>query len=263
MRIPYSNGSIRYRVTGHGPVIVFLHGFMESARIWRPYAFRLAERFKVIRINLPGHGGSSVYAETHSMEFMADAVKAVLNREGVDQAMLVGHSMGGYVALAFAETYPLQVKALVLFSSTSFSDPAERKEERNRALRAAQAHKLKFITSVVPNLFYERKGSKAGKRIYKMVRIAARQPVEGIMAAIAGMRDRADKTTVLQNATFPIMFLSGHDDFLIPVERIEEMAAKVPKARVEIVEECGHMGFLEQEKVCFDLIEEFALQKII
>lgn len=263
MRVTFSKGSIDYKVSGQGPSIVFLHGFMESARIWRAFAYKLSSKFRVIRVNLPGHGKSSVYGEKHTMEFMAEAVHAVLAAEKVETCMLVGHSMGGYVALAFAERWPEMVRGLVMFSSISTADTKERKADRDRAVKLVEEHKMKYISSVVPNLFYERTGTKAGKRIYKLVKLAARQPKEGIIAAIRGMRDRPDRTQVLEAAAYPVLFLAGHDDPLIPVEKIQELAARVPGSRAVIMSECGHVGFLEKRKESMNAVRAFALEKIL
>lgn len=263
MQVALLNGSIHYKVEGQGPAIVFLHGFMENARIWRPYLSKLNSRFKVIRINLPGHGKSSVFGEIHTMEFMAEAVRVVLEAEKVDKAMLVGHSMGGYVSLAFAETHPDKVNGLILFSSSCFEDTPERKSDRDRGVKAAEAHKMKYVTSVIPNLFYERSGAKASKRIFKLVKIAAKQPKEGITAAIKGMRDRADRSHVIRQAKFPLLFLAGQDDLLIPLERIQEMNRIQPQAKIVVLENCGHVGFIEQKKDSLQAILTFALEKIL
>jgi pimeloyl-ACP methyl ester carboxylesterase len=263
MEIAFKKGIISYKVEGQGPAIVFLHGFMESARIWRSFSENLSTKFKVIRINLPGHGKSSVHSDNHSMEFMAEAVKVVLDAEKVTKAMIVGHSMGGYVALAFAELHAPMISGLVMFNSICFADAKEKKADRERAIKAADAHKMKYITSVIPNLFFERSGVKASKRIFKMVKIASKQPKEGIVAAIAGMRDRKDRSDVLKSAGFPMMILAGHDDMLIPLEKSKEMAALNPKAQLVVLDECAHLAFIEQEKESFKAVQTFALQKIL
>lgn len=263
MRISFAEGSIRYKIEGEGPAIVFIHGFMENARIWRWMVPKFSKKFTVIRINLPGHGKSSVFGESHSMEFMAEAVNAVLEAEKIKKAMLVGHSMGGYVSLAFAEAFPKKVGALVLFSSFCFDDTPERKLERDRAVKAAEAHKMKYITSVIPNLFHVRSGLKASKRIFKLVKIASKQPKEGITAAIKGMKDRKDRSNVIKNASFPLLFIAGADDFLIPLERIQEMCRIQPDASVVVIENCGHVGFIEQKEECLEALRTFALQKIL
>jgi len=263
MHVAFANGEIHYKIEGQGPAIIFLHGFMESARIWRPFLEKLTSKFRVVRINLPGHSKSSVFGDIHTMEFMAESVKAVLDAEKIENALFVGHSMGGYVGLSMAEIYPETVKGLVLFSSTCFEDTPERKEDRNRAAKAADAHKMKYITAVVPNLFFERTGAKASKRILKLVKIAAKQPKEGIVAAIKGMQARKDKTHILSKAKFPILFIAGHDDFLIPLERVQEMAKHAPKAQIVVLNQCGHVGFLEHEKESIKAIQTFALEKIL
>jgi len=263
MHTAFANGEIHYKVQGQGPAIVLLHGFMENARIWRFFLPKLTSKFKVIRVNLPGHGKSSVFSESHSMDFMAEAVNAVLEAEKIEKAMLVGHSMGGYVALAIAELYPRKVGGMVLFSSISFADDAERKKDRDRAAKTAESHKMKYITAVIPNLFFERTGIKASKRIVKLVKIAAKQPKEGIVAAIFGMRNRPDRTHVLKTAQFPLLILAGHDDLLVPLEKIEEMAAHAPGAKTIILENCGHVGFLEQRRASLKAIHTFALEKIL
>lgn len=263
MEIAFKKGVISYKVEGQGPAIVFLHGFMESARIWRSFSEKLSAKFKVIRINLPGHGKSSVQGDIHSMELMAEAVKSVLDAEKISKAMLVGHSMGGYVSLAFAELHPSMLAGLVMFNSICYADTKEKKADRERAMKAADAHKMKYITSVIPNLFYERSGVKASKRIFKMVKIASKQPKEGILAALVGMRDRKDRSDILKSATFPVMILAGHDDLLIPLEKTKEMAALNPKAQLVVLDECAHLAFIEQKKESFKAVQTFALQKIL
>jgi pimeloyl-ACP methyl ester carboxylesterase len=263
MKVEFSKGTISYRVSGQGPAVVFLHGFMESARIWRAFAYKLSSRFRVIRINLPGHGGSSVFHEPHTMEFMATTVHAVLEKEKVEKAMLVGHSMGGYVALAFAEKWPEMLSGLVMFSSSSFGDSTERKQERDRAIKAAESHKMKYVTSVVPNLFFERTGNKAAKRIYKLVKLASAQSKEGIIAAIRGMKDRPDRSDTLRNASFPVLFLAGKHDPLLTVEKVEEMKNMNPGSTVFYLENSAHVGFIEQRKESMQAIRNFAVEKIL
>lgn len=258
MALALDRGEINYKISGEGPAIVFLHGFMESLKIWKKFEEILSTQFKVVLIDLPGHGKSSVFGETHSMEFMADCVKAVLEHEQIIKALFVGHSMGGYVALSLAENHVNLFSGLCLFSSTVFEDSPERLVERERAIKASEAHKMKFITSVIPNLFYNRSGRKSGKRIYKLVKIAAAQSKEGIAAAIRGMMKRSDKSAVIKKARYPLLLLGGHDDFLIPVERIEEMSKMAQSAEVVILQQCGHAGFFEAKKESIEAILSFA-----
>lgn len=263
MKLSFEGGIIEFKVAGHGPPIVFLHGFMETAKVWRQYAEKLSPRFKVIRINLPGHGKSSVFHKTHSMEFMAGAVNAVLNETGARQALFVGHSMGGYVSLAFAELWPEKINGLVLFSSTCFADSTARKKDRERGLRILESQKMKFISSVIPNLFYQKSGKKDAKNIYRFIKIASRQPKEGIMAALRGMMTRKDRSDVLKKLKAPLLFLGGTHDILIPTEKIYEMHSFVPRSEVLLLERSGHMGFVEQKRDSLIAIKSFAVQKVL
>jgi len=257
MALSFQGGEINYKVSGEGPAIVFLHGFLESLKIWKKFEEFFSQQYKIIAIDLPGHGKSSNFNHTHTMEFMAEAVNAVLEHENIAQAMFVGHSMGGYVALSLIEQNESKCLGLCLFSSTVFEDTEERKHERERAIKAVESHKMKFITAVVPNLFYNRSGKKSGKRIYRLVKIAARQSKEGIIAAIKGMLLRKDKSEVLKKANYPILLIGGHDDYLIPTERLDEMASFSKQAQVKIFERCGHVGFYEAKTESMQALFDF------
>ncbi len=263
MKVPYLNGHISYRASGQGPAIVFIHGFLESARIWRAFAYKLSSRFRVIRVNLPGHGGSSVFQETHSMELMAAAVHTVLKKEGIDKAMIVGHSMGGYVSLAFAEQWPEMINGLVMFSTSSYADTKARKIERDKAMEDAEATKMKYVSSVIPHLFHERTGNKASKKIYKLVKLAGEQSTEGIVTAIKGMKQRKDRSDVLNKSKFPTLFLAGRHDLLIQAKKVEEMQKNTPGSSIHWLERSGHFGFIEQRKESMEVIRNFAIEKIL
>lgn len=263
MTINFQKGEIRYRLVGQGPCIVLLHGFLGSSKVWNKYAEKLSSKFTVLSIDLPGHGKSTVSAEVFPMNLMAEAVKAVLDHLKIEKATLVGHSMGGYVSLAFAQLFPNVVTGLTLMNSTALPDSAERKKERERAIKLAEGHKLKYITAVVPNWFFERTGQKANKRILKMVKIAAKTSKEGIQASLKGMRDRKDLTSVLAKATFPIQIIAGKNDFVIPLEQAQQLAALNPKTRLDVLNECGHIGFLEAKDECFKALQAFALENFL
>ena len=149
----YKEGKVYYTEAGKGRAIVLLHGFMESLHIWDDYAKELSKRYRVICIDLPGHGKSDCFGYVHSMELMADAVNAVLEKLNLRKIFLAGHSMGGYTGLAFAEKYPDKIKGLCLFHSTANADSEERKENRNRALEIVKKNHKKFINQIIPLWF--------------------------------------------------------------------------------------------------------------
>ena len=137
--IQYKNTKISFSETGKGTAVVLLHGFLENQTMWNDYIPEFSKKYRVITIDLLGHGQTECMGYVHTMEDMADAVHAVLARNSESaKPFFVGHSMGGYVALAFAELYPDNVKGLVLLNSTSRADSDERKANRDRAITAVK-----------------------------------------------------------------------------------------------------------------------------
>ena len=131
-RLSFRGKHIHYGLQGEGYPVVFIHGFLLSSQIVGAFGNQLAGKYRLITIDLPGHGLSDSYAPDHSMECMADTVNAVLKEERVEAYALVGHSMGGYVALALWERYPENLESVILMNSHPFADSQERKRERER-----------------------------------------------------------------------------------------------------------------------------------
>ncbi len=138
---------VHYTDTGQGRVIVMLHGFLGSHEVWAEFIKKLSKSYRVIAIDLPGHGQTPAIGYYHSMELLAQSVKAVLNKAGVRRYIIVGHSMGGYTALAFAELYPENVSGLCLFHSTAYADSEEKKKDRDRVIRLVKNSNVYSFTS--------------------------------------------------------------------------------------------------------------------
>ena len=144
--IHYNGGKIYYSDTGEGEIIVLLHGYLETSEIWSGFAGKLAKKFRIISVDLPGHGLSKVYSESHTMEFMAGAVKVLLENLNIKKVFLTGHSLGGYVALAFLELYPGMLTGYCLFHSHPFTDRPETIEKRDREIKVVQgSQEIPFI----------------------------------------------------------------------------------------------------------------------
>ena len=131
--------------------LVFLHGFLEDSTVWNTLSKLLSDTYKILCIDLLGHGKNPTIAPIHTMEMMADEVKAVLDYENITQCTLVGHSMGGYVALAFAERFPKNVEGLVLLNSTPLPDSEEKKANRDRVLKVIEKEKELFVRTAITN----------------------------------------------------------------------------------------------------------------
>jgi len=242
---------------GKGPTVVFLHGFLESKEVWAEFADKLSRWYRVINIDLPGHGHSDNIAEVHTMDFMAEEVRNILEILGINKAVLVGHSMGGYVAMAFASRFGNMLKGLVLFHSHAGADSPEQMKNRDLGIRAVENDHLGFIASFTPTLFAPENVPLFGNEIHKLANIAGSTPVTGVIAAMKGMKERQDTTPTLQKLKVPGLVIAGDKDDRIPVDMLKEQIGGNPKIRLVVLENTGHMGFVESKDKSFKLISNF------
>ncbi|MDB4303403.1 alpha/beta hydrolase [Desulfosarcina sp.] len=251
MKINFQNKSINYQTQGSGQTLVLLHGFLESLSIWDSFIEILSQEFKVITIDLPGFGNSDNFSESHTMEFMADTVKAVLDHEEVTSCVVAGHSMGGYASLAFAHKYPDLLKGICLFNSQAAADSEEAKTNRYRTIEIIKENRPGFIESFIPDLFAESNRLRFKDQIKELIQSALNISEEGVIAALLGMKERKDSTNLLKSFKKPILFISGKQDKRIPIKAILEQAALPFHSEVLLLENIGHMGFIEaKEKTC-------------
>lgn len=252
MILNYNHTQIYYTIEGQGPAIVFLHGFLESSTMWDRFMPKIAEGKTIITIDLPGHGKSGCISETHSMELMAEVVQSVLKKNQIDIATLIGHSMGGYVALAFAELYNHKVEKLVLLNSTPAEDSEERKHNRDRAIKIIGQNSEAFISMAISNLFVESEQDQYVLEIQNMKKEANTFPIEGIIAALLGMKNRKDRTFVLKKFSKEKIMVCGLKDPLIPY-KVSKLLALETGATLKNVSG-GHMShhenFNEIVKIC-------------
>ncbi len=245
MNYYFNNTPIFYKSTGSGPALVLLHGFLESSTIWKELIPDLKEKYTIICMDLPGHGKSGNLSEIHSMELMAEVLYELLTHLNIATCKLVGHSMGGYVALAFAESYPHAVDTLVLLNSTPLSDSIERKENRDRALRLIQSEKKLFIGMAIANLFSEETRLLFPSAIEALKKEAYSFSTEGIMANIRGMRDRVDRTALLKNFGGKKWVVAGTKDPIVPFSQCKLLALET-ESHFKTVEG-SHMSWLENQ----------------
>jgi pimeloyl-ACP methyl ester carboxylesterase len=256
--IDFKGKKIYCQVTGKGPVILLLHGFLESGEIWKSYARRLGESFRVVTIDLPGHGKSEVLNSVETMDEMADVVRQVLKSLEITSCLIIGHSMGGYVTLAFAEKYPRIVKGFALFHSQAAADNPEARSNRDRTIAIVKKDHHGFIRNFIPDLFDPENVKKFGKEIEWMKELADNTPKEGIIAALEGMKNRPDRRHVLINAKVPVLFIIGKNDKRIPMETILPQTILPGHSEVLLLDYVGHMGFIEASGVTFSSVKSFA-----
>ncbi|PKH66576.1 alpha/beta hydrolase [Flavobacterium sp. ALD4] len=245
-QIQFKNTSISYSDTGKGTAIVLLHGFLENQSMWDNYIQTFSKKNRVITIDLLGHGETECYGYVHSMEDNADAVHSVLAELRIRKAILVGHSMGGYVALAFAELYPEYLKGLVLLNSTARADSEERKLNRDRAIKAVKHSFINFISLSIANLFSEGNRERLVNEIESVKNKALKTPLQGIVASLEGMKIRNDREALLHLTAFPKLLILGEKDPVLPHEETKQ---QVENTEVQlIVFPDGHMTHIENEE---------------
>ncbi len=256
----YKKKKIGYKIRGEGNrnTIVLLHGFLETMNIWNNLGNKLSKDFQVISIDLPGFGKSELIESTHTMDLMAEVVNKVLVSHDVKKCMIVGHSMGGYVALAFAEKYPSKLRGLVLFHSHAKEDTPEAKVNRERSIKVIKSDRGNYIYHFMPDLFAPDNVEPFQAEIQHLIQEARNAATENVIAAQNGMKLRTDRQKVLMEATYPVMFIAGKQDSRIPIENIIEQA-KLPKhSELIMLTEVGHMGFIEARVKTENIIQSFA-----
>jgi pimeloyl-ACP methyl ester carboxylesterase len=241
----YKNTKIAYTDQGKGTAVVLLHGFLENQTMWQAFVPDLAKRNRVVTIDLLGHGGTECLGYVHSMEDQADMVQAVLHEMKIRKAIFIGHSMGGYVALACAELYPENVKGIVLLNSTSRADSDERKRNRDRAIVAVKQNYTAFVRMSIANLFSEDNREKMAEDIEKIKIEALKTPLQGIVAALEGMKVRKDREVILHFSPFPIQLILGKKDgVLIYEDNVEQIEGT--KVTLTTFPD-GHMSHIENQ----------------
>lgn len=240
--------------------VVLLHGYLESLLVWEEFVPLLYRKVRVVTLDLPGHGISVVTGEVHTMEFLADTVADALRALGIARCTVVGHSMGGYVALALCERHPELLDGIVLLSSTPNADTPEKAENRRREIALVRAGKKEQLAHVAPAAgFAPENRARMADAIEDLAEQVAVTEDEGVVALLGGMIARADRNEMLRRSAVRQLFIFGRHDGYIPVETAEALAAAHPQAQVVWLAGSGHMGFLEEPEAAARAILDFVL----
>lgn len=244
----YKREHIHFSDTGKGRAVVLLHGFLGSHRIWEQTAANLAQSYRVIAIDLPGHGATPCIGYAHSMDLMAKSVKAVMDSLKLKKYVIVGHSMGGYVSLAFADLFPDQLKGLCLYNSTAYADSEARRSDRLRAIGLVKSSKSLYTKQTIRNLFASKNLRYLKEEVLFASAIARQTSRQGIVAALHGMRDRRSRDMILGLVHYPIMMVMGEQDNVLPVQGLLEQSQLIRNKMLLYLEHDGHFGFLESPR---------------
>lgn len=235
--------------------VVLLHGYLESMLVWDEFVDLLKGSVRVVTLDLPGHGVSVVASEVHTMEYLAECVAKGLEALGIERYSVVGHSMGGYVALAMAEMYPERLESIVLLSSTTSADSQEKCDRRRREIELVKAGKKNMMARLVPHAGFAPENVRRMKDyIEDIAELILITEDEGVIAILGGMIERKSRGALLRDSGIPHMFIFGRHDYYIPEDVALQMISEDPTARVVWLEHSGHMGFYEEPALCAEAI---------
>jgi pimeloyl-ACP methyl ester carboxylesterase len=257
-RVGFHQATLRAVSEGKGIPLVLLHGYLESFHIWDDFAALMQDHCRVIRMDLPGHGESGVVAGVHTMEIMAESVMAVLDALAVETFYLLGHSMGGYVTLAVAEYNMKRLRGFCLFHSTPFADTEEKKVNRDREIELVrQGKKNHIINFNIPKGFANDNLEKFRAEIAKAKSIADETPEKGIIAALEGMKQRHDRTSIMKESRIPLLWILGEKDNYINFQGAKERNPLNKMGKLLPLRNSGHMGFIEEKNESAEQILSF------
>lgn len=253
--LKYKNINLHYSVHGNGSAIVLLHGFLENISMWNNVFPVLAINNKVICIDLLGHGKTGNLGYIHSMEDQAEMVKFVLDHLNVNEFILIGHSMGGYVSLALTELFPINIKGICLMNSTAHPDDTEKRKTRDRTIKAVKKYPETFIQLAIPNLFSEENKTVFIPEIKLITKEALKTTQQGIIASLEGMKVRKDRTSVLQTKDFPVLMIISKKDPALEYQSLIDQTDSTPVLIKEFPD--GHMSHVENKEELISILNEF------
>ncbi|QTE21273.1 alpha/beta fold hydrolase [Polaribacter cellanae] len=253
--IKFKNAKISFSDQGKGTAIVLIHGFLENSTMWKDIIPEISKRNRIITIDLLGHGKTDCIGYSHSMELFAETVEAVLKHLRIRKSILIGHSLGGYVALAFADKNPQKVKGLCLLNSTSNEDDNERKNLRLRANKMIQDNFTNMVRMSFLNLFGEESRQKFKEEMKSALHEALQTPIQGYIATQEGMRIRSNRNHILAENDFKKLIIVGEKD---PVLNFKISINEAKKTNSEVVIfNNGHMSHIENKEELIKALKVF------
>ncbi len=261
MRVLVNGTPLYVTVRGRGPAITLVHGFPLSHRIYDTQIRALSHTYRVIAPDLRGFCKSPLGDVDVSMDTYADDIAAILDALEIEKTVLAGLSMGGYIAFAFWRRHPERVRALVLLNTRARPDTPEARQNRFKTIEAVQRDGLSpLIDGMIPKLLSPVTLRGKAHVVNKLRSIMQGATVEGVVAALKAMAERPDSRPTLETITVPALIIAGQHDTLIPVEEAEDMALAIPDARLQVVDQAGHLVTMERPRTTSRLIADFVGQ---
>ena len=251
--------TLHYRDVGSGdPPVVLLHGFPFSSALWDPQLVALSNDYRIISPDLRGFGRSPASAQPYSIAQLADDTASLLDQLGLERAVIAGLSMGGYVAFEFFRRHPHRVTALILADTRPDPDSREARDGRAKMAQSARDAGSAAVTQqLMPKLLASGTSANKPQVAEELRKMMETQDPEAIAAALMAMAERADSRPLLRTIDVPVLVLGGSEDAITPATDTREWANAIAGARVEFIEQAGHVSNLEQPEAFNKLLLDF------
>ena len=260
-KILFRGHELVYEISGKGTSVMLVHGFTEDRRIWDPLLAGIENKYKWIIPDIPGSGDSPYNSSLKRISDFAEFIIAVMENEEIKELVLIGHSMGGYISLAFAEKYPEKIRALGLFHSSAYPDSEEKKESRDKNIRFIQHHDpLIFVEQSIPGLFSDSFKAEHPEEIRKLIDLYANFKRESLVQYLDAMKNRPSTTDVLVSITKPVLFIMGEEDKAVPIKDSLELCHLPRISYIHILTRTAHMGMIENTSLCNSFVDRFLEQ---
>lgn len=255
--ICFRNSSISYNLYGDGHAVLLIHGFGEDGSIWNEIAETLAEHYKLIIPDLPGSGKSEMLiGENISIEDYADGIKAIVENENIQTLVMIGHSMGGYITLAYQEKYPSDCRAIGLFHSTAYADDESKISTRLKSIQFIKEHGSKaFLNTSIPALFFDAQASKS--EIQKLLQTGCAINSKALIQYYHAMISRRDSSENLKNLEIPVLIIAGKHDKAVPVEQSIQQSHLASICDFHILKKSAHEGMFEEKITSMKILANF------
>lgn len=256
-KINFRNSTLAYTITGKGKPVVLIHGFAENGKIWSRQVEFLQDNYMLIVPDIPGSGKSPVLAdEDQSIENYADCIKAIIEAENLQKVVIIGHSMGGYIALNYLEKYPEDLVSLGLFHSTAYADDQAKVETREKAIQfIMQNGAPAFLKTSIPGLFNDI--NKNSVEIQTLLQQGSQFSAEALTGYYKAMIHRPDRATILKQTTIPVLIIAGLHDKAVLHQHCLEQSHFAPITFFYTLKESGHMGMLEETEKSNQILAYF------
>lgn len=259
--IVFKNSNIFYTDYGTGKTVVLIHGFGEDGKVWNYLADNLKGNYRIIIPDLPGSGKSDMLNQESapvSIDDYAEVIISIVKNESLDKCTILGHSMGGYIALAIAEKHPEILIGFGLINSTAFCDSEEKKKDRIKTIQFLQDNSaISFLVTSIPGLFADKFKQQHAEEVDELIDSTKYFTSKALIEYTAAMMNRPEKINLLKSTCLPVLFIVGEKDPVILLQKSLEQCHLPVTSFVHILPEVGHMAMIEEKKLSAAIITSY------